>query len=280
MKWNNTSVVSVCLLNLIYHIGAGLAHKCFVCGPDSGKYEDDLELKRNFPDSKVPLCSTYGPKMRDAFIRDCPTNMKGCLTKIEAGGSIMRNCAKHGIDDCKEANGVTYCYCSSDKCNTPDRRLSDPSPSHPSPRPHDDFAPHAQSQMSPPDDEDNEEGSAGWASFYYDNYYDEHYDLGEYPRGFHGDTVEGDDPGDYADVTEPPPFIQNELERETHLINKEKNKKNNRDKFNNKDNNDIVFGEGDEDYRRRPGGGDSAAGRLVSLSAAATLMLSLLAAWL
>lgn len=274
MKWNNLSVVSVCLLNLIYHIGTGLAHKCYVCGPDSGKYEDDLELKRNFPDSKIPLCSTYVPKMRDAFIRDCPTNMKGCLTKIEAGGSIMRNCAPIGIDDCKVANGVTYCYCSSDKCNTPDRRLSDPSPRQATPPPSDDFKqPHAQSQMSPPDDEDNEEGSAGWASFYYDNYYDEQYDLGEYPRGYHDDTVDGDDPGDYADVTEPPHFIQEELDRETQMINKDKN----RDKLNNKDNNDIVF-DGDEDYKRRPGGGNSGAEGLFSLSAVATLTLSLLAA--
>lgn len=260
MKWNNMSVISVCLLNLIYQIGSGLAHKCFVCGPDSGKYEDVHELKRTFPDAEVPLCSKYSGKMREAFIRECPTTSKGCLTKIEVGGSIMRTCAPVKIDDCQIANAVTYCYCSSDKCNTPDRRLSDPAP--PVIKRTDDFGrkskkPHASLQTSPPDDEDNVEGSAGWPPFYYDNYYEDSYDLGygDPGNGFQeGDTVDGEDPGDYSDTTDPPPFIQQELDRENELVNK--NKKH-RDKFDYKD--DIVF---DDDNKRKnqPGGGSGACG--------------------
>jgi len=270
------SVVSVCLLNLIYQIGSGLAHKCFVCGPDSGKYEDIHELKRTFPDAEVPLCSKYSGKMREAFIRECPTNSKGCLTKIEVEGSIMRTCAPVKIDDCQIANSVTYCYCSTDKCNTPDRRLSDPAP--PVIKRTDDFGrqsnnkPHASSQTSPPDDEDNVEGSAGWPPFYYDNYYEDSYDLGHGDPydGFHGDTVDGEDPGDYSDTTDPPPFIQDELDRENELINRDKK---HRDKFDNKD--DIVF---DDDNKRRnqPGGGSGACG-LWSSSVLLILSYALLA---
>lgn len=276
MKWNNMSVISVFLLNLIYQIGSGLAHKCFVCGPDSGKYEDVHELKRTFPDTEVPLCSKYSGKMREAFIRECPTSSSGCLTQIE-GGSIMRTCAPIKIDDCKIANAVSYCYCSTDKCNTPDRRLSDPAP--PVNKQIDDFgrqsgkqhSPHSSSQTSPPDDEDNTEGSAGWASFYYDNYYDEAYDLGygDPGKGFHDDTVDGEDPGDYADMTDPPPFIQQELDRENDLIHKDKKHK---EKF---DKNEFVFD--DDDKRRNQNGGGSGACGLFSSSVLLILSFALLA---
>ena len=38
----------------------------------------------------------------------------------------MRSCAPIAIDDCKEANGINYCYCKKEGCNTPERKLSDP----------------------------------------------------------------------------------------------------------------------------------------------------------
>lgn len=34
-----------------------------------------------------------------------------------AGGQIIRTCDNLQINDCKSANGVKYCYCSSDLCN-------------------------------------------------------------------------------------------------------------------------------------------------------------------
>ena len=38
----------------------------------------------------------------------------------------MRSCAPIAIEDCKEANGINYCYCKKEGCNTPERKLSDP----------------------------------------------------------------------------------------------------------------------------------------------------------
>ncbi len=38
----------------------------------------------------------------------------------------MRTCAPIAFEECKEANGVTYCYCKNELCNNPDNKLSDP----------------------------------------------------------------------------------------------------------------------------------------------------------
>ena len=35
----------------------------------------------------------------------------------------MRTCAKVSLNDCKQANGVTYCYCKNELCNNPSRKL-------------------------------------------------------------------------------------------------------------------------------------------------------------
>ena len=45
-----------------------------------------------------------------------------------SANSITRQCSKIAINDCQEANGVTYCYCTNDACNNPDRKLDDPAP--------------------------------------------------------------------------------------------------------------------------------------------------------
>ena len=47
---------------------------------------------------------------------------------IFLANSITRQCSKVAINDCQEANGVTYCYCMNDACNNPDRKLDDPAP--------------------------------------------------------------------------------------------------------------------------------------------------------
>lgn len=194
------------LLPLLQTAGS---HKCFVCGPDVGKPEDLLEIRRTFPNVKVPLCSKYRQSSREEYLRECPINSHGCLTKFEDNGSVLRTCAPVGIDDCKKANGVNYCYCSRDGCNTPDRRLSEPSPSDHVSSKAADSAPagsrHRQGHelslsvsaaasalnggghgsksaggggdAPPVDDEDNKEGSGGeaggdWESYYYESYYD------------------------------------------------------------------------------------------------------------
>lgn len=57
-------------------------------------------------------------------------NLRGIISKSQSflENSVTRRCAKPSINDCKVANGVTYCYCKNDACNNPDRKLDDPSP--------------------------------------------------------------------------------------------------------------------------------------------------------
>jgi hypothetical protein len=151
-------------------------------------------------------------------------------------GSVLRTCATVGIDDCKKANGVNYCYCSRDGCNTPDRRLSEPSEPIKSPRHHTEsggvssspqegpLVRHRQGHelsLSPPassannaaanrgvhhnkgllppvDDEDTKEGSGGGegGDFYDDDYYDL---RGGIVVGGGGDSTAAD-PGSEDDV--------------------------------------------------------------------------------
>merc|ERR1719402_1402842 len=173
---------------------------------------------------EVPLCSKYRHNTRDSFVKECPSSSQGCLTKIEAGGSISRTCAPVGIDDCKVANGVTYCYCSTDRCNTPDRRLSDPAPP-PAPSRH-----HAvEDAHGAMDDEDVGAEGSGWPTpFYYDNYYESGaYDEYKYDPDTYDTEIEGigyGGPDDYSDTTELPPELQNELDNEYKEIARQKNK--------------------------------------------------------
>lgn len=50
------------------------------------------------------------------------------LFLLFADGSMLRTCAPIDVDDCKLANGVTYCYCKNELCNQPGRKLSNPHP--------------------------------------------------------------------------------------------------------------------------------------------------------
>lgn len=259
-------------LNIINQIGSGLAHKCFVCGPDGGRFEDMKEMKRNFPDMKktdVPLCSKYRHHSRDSFVKECPPTSHGCLTKIEGGGSIIRTCAPVAIDDCKVANGVTYCYCSSDKCNTPDRRLSDP---HPAPS----TGHHNPSQGALlSDDEDNTEGSA-WPSFYYDNYYerpDGDYDEETFSDGDY-DIGNGYGGPEYEDTTDPPDFMKEELDRE-YAARNNNNRRGPNSKFDRNNENDLVFDDDKEEGVRRTEKGKGSGETCISLSVILLLLSAL-----
>ena len=84
----------------------------------------------------------------------------------------MRSCAPIAIEDCKEANGINYCYCKKEGCNTPERKLSDPhkpdlGKSQAAARVSQE---HSQSFSRYFDDEDLNEGSGEWGDFYYDDY--------------------------------------------------------------------------------------------------------------
>uniref|UniRef100_A0A336KZT6 CSON001543 protein n=1 Tax=Culicoides sonorensis TaxID=179676 RepID=A0A336KZT6_CULSO len=51
------------------------------------------------------------------FIYECPANYRGCSVEID-GHQIIRTCQEPPLNDCKTANGVIYCYCNSDLCNS------------------------------------------------------------------------------------------------------------------------------------------------------------------
>jgi len=215
---------------------SGWSHKCFVCGPEGGKPEDLYQLKKSFPNMVVPSCSKYKQSNKDQYLIDCPPGLSnGCLTKFEENGSIMRTCAPIAIEDCKKANGINYCYCKKEGCNTPERRLSDPERTgKQAGGAEKKFLDHSEAGHVPPsvsrfsdlhlDDEDLTEGSGEWGDFYYDdynygNYGQEDYgdmDADQYESvtshaGLYGsypdDTEPDDGREDYADVTNPPPFL-------------------------------------------------------------------------
>jgi len=217
-------------------IPSGSSHKCYVCGPDGGKPEDLYQLKKSFPTVSVQACSKYKQSNKDQYLLDCPPGLSnGCLTKFEENGSIMRTCAPIAIEDCKKANGINYCYCKKEGCNTPERRLSDPERTgKQAGGPEKKFLDHSEAGHVAPsitkfsdlhlDDEDMSEGSGGWGDFYYDDYNYGNYDQEEYTDidGDHRDSSatsgSWNDPytddteveegaHDYSDVTDPPPFL-------------------------------------------------------------------------
>jgi len=220
---------------------SGWSHKCFVCGPEGGKPEDLYQLKKSFPNMVVPSCSKYKQSNKDQYLIDCPPGLSnGCLTKFEENGSIMRTCAPIAIEDCKKANGINYCYCKKEGCNTPDRRLSDPERTGKQAGGADKkFLDHSEAGHVPPsvsrfsdlhlDDEDLTEGSGAWGDFYYDDYnygnYEQedygdmdadHYESVTTHPGVYGSYTDDTEPDnghdDYGDITDPPPFLDLETE--------------------------------------------------------------------
>jgi len=199
------------LLLLLPFLSSVFSLKCYVCGPDNGIPEEMLQLRRSFPQIKIQACSAYKPAMKDLYLVDCPANSNGCLTEIEADGSVKRTCASIGIDDCQSANGVNYCYCSTPGCNNPSPRLADPAPRHGHKI---DFnAGHGLN--TPVDDEDTVIGGAegsgdggedDWGHIYYDSYYGV-------------DTEPGFGP-DFADMTEQPSYMKEELQEEYDRISR------------------------------------------------------------
>jgi len=207
---NQISVIAFILLQTICTV---TSFKCYVCSPDEGKPEDMYTLRKSFPHHKIEPCSKYNSNNKDKYLLECPHGGgSGCLTKFEANGSVMRNCAPIAIEDCKEANGVNYCYCKTQGCNTPERRLTDsPGHGHHSSIGHSQAAARtAVSDKSFTHYFDEEEGSgAGWGDFYYDDYNYQTSREEYYPAADVDDTEHDgyDGAHDNSDITEPPPFI-------------------------------------------------------------------------
>jgi len=202
--------------------------QCYVCAPDEGKPEDMYTLRKSFPSHQLQPCSKYNKGNKHQYLLDCPTESNGCLTKFEASGSVMRSCAPIAIEDCKEANGINYCYCKAEGCNTPERKLSDP---HKPGLGHSQAAARISSDQSFgryfDDDEDLSEGSGQWGEFYYDDYNyigigsTEDSDYRPHDRDT-DDTEYGEGAHDDSDMTEPPPYLDLEEPRPTHKYDRSK----------------------------------------------------------
>jgi len=222
---------------LIFQIARPVSSfQCYVCAPDEGKPEDIYTLRKSFPSHHLQPCSKYNKSNKHLYLLDCPTGNNGCLTKFEASGSVMRSCAPIAIEDCKEANGINYCYCKKEGCNTPDRKLSEPQKPHKPDLGKSQAAArvsqdHGQSFSRYFDDEDIDEGSGEWGDFYYDDYNyiggnaDSEFRHSAGGGGHHLDTDDteyGDGAHDDSDMTEPPPYLDLEESKPTHKYDRPK----------------------------------------------------------
>ncbi|XP_072402676.1 uncharacterized protein [Diabrotica undecimpunctata] len=54
---------------------------------------------------------------KEKYVQQCGASQKGCHLKVE-GDKKIRSCFEKKIDDCKVANEVEYCFCSTDLCNS------------------------------------------------------------------------------------------------------------------------------------------------------------------
>lgn len=117
------------IATVLLQITTAFGHGCFVCtASNDHKRQEQLEdFKTLFPGINIRKCNEFHRSIRDEFILECPKEHFSCLTIWEEN-SITRKCAKPPITDCQTANNITYCYCKTDACNNPDRKLDDPAP--------------------------------------------------------------------------------------------------------------------------------------------------------
>ncbi|KAJ8923839.1 hypothetical protein NQ315_010421 [Exocentrus adspersus] len=111
-------ILTICLLiEIPFSVGV-VGLKCYVCGNDGEFSCNDFELEK------------------DVYIKECtPPSNQGCAKRTNVT-MVIRECSIHRFDDCEAANGVEYCYCLTDLCNSNISEL-----------------------VGPPDDEDSIEGS-------------------------------------------------------------------------------------------------------------------------
>uniref|UniRef100_A0A182Q4Z2 Uncharacterized protein n=1 Tax=Anopheles farauti TaxID=69004 RepID=A0A182Q4Z2_9DIPT len=93
------------------------ARKCYICG--EGADGPFRTLPTHHGQSSVPTvegtCEGFRPEEKYAF--DCPPAYTSCLTQVD-GEIEIRTCGENlAINDCKSANSIDYCYCSTDLCN-------------------------------------------------------------------------------------------------------------------------------------------------------------------
>lgn len=100
---------------LLFAIERSIALKCYSCG------DENIFLGQEYP-SPSPCDEMERSENLDMFTIECPQEFLGCITQFK-GKEITRTCDTLAIDDCKTANGITYCYCSQDLCNGKQSRI-------------------------------------------------------------------------------------------------------------------------------------------------------------
>uniref|UniRef100_A0A182RSC3 Protein sleepless n=1 Tax=Anopheles funestus TaxID=62324 RepID=A0A182RSC3_ANOFN len=113
---NYISVLSI-LTAFFWLVQLADARKCYICG--EGADGPFRTLPTHHGQSSVPTvegtCEDFRPEEKYAF--DCPPTYTSCLTQVD-GEIEIRTCGESlAINDCKSANSIDYCYCSTDLCN-------------------------------------------------------------------------------------------------------------------------------------------------------------------
>lgn len=91
------------IFGVINHTGA---LKCYVCHETTSPHSCD-EFEKSEPEAL------------EKFVVECKEPYVGCLTQKQ-GDNTIRDCDVYAFNDCQSANGISYCYCSKDRCNGPD----------------------------------------------------------------------------------------------------------------------------------------------------------------
>ncbi|CAH1955653.1 unnamed protein product [Acanthoscelides obtectus] len=92
---------------VLFIVNEGQARKCYICG-----------------DEGDPPCKNFEMD-KETFSKQCNPSDQACLLKI-SGRKRVRSCEKERIEDCKIANGVKYCFCTTDLCNDDETRFVTP----------------------------------------------------------------------------------------------------------------------------------------------------------
>lgn len=82
--------------------------RCYVCSDEDG--------------GELPCINFDSDKQK--FIQQCSSIHHTCYLKTE-GDRRTRSCETYKINDCKEANGVEYCFCPTDLCNEKSHKFTD-----------------------------------------------------------------------------------------------------------------------------------------------------------
>ena len=92
---------------------AGSGLDCVVCLPADKELGIARDIRRLFGDHAVSDCRSGRPETALA----CPETASASCHTQSAGNWTAKTCSPFGVDDCKTANRIEYCYCRGHRCN-------------------------------------------------------------------------------------------------------------------------------------------------------------------